>query len=165
MGHLRHQTPAKTPGLRCTTLSFSFARERKRNSEPRKHSLSVAGLLSKLSLRLRISMSLLFGFERDLFSEKRANPSAIGHRYFQSSNGSAGNSSQTTALNKLFDRYRDSPVDNPDTIGVEGSMRYMADLQVDLDEVATLAVAEALSAPTMGEFTREGFVLGWRSLE
>lgn len=44
-------------------------------------------------------------------------------------------------------------------------MRYMADLQVNLDEVATLAVAEALAAPTMGEFTREGFVQGWKSLK
>ena len=85
------------------------------------------------------------------------------------------------ALNKIFDKYRgnarkqeyyhscadicnaDSQVHNPNTIGVEGSMRYMADLQVELDDVATLAIAEALSAPTMGEFNREGFVQGWKS--
>lgn len=41
----------------------------------------------------------------------------------------------------------------------------MADLQVGLDEVATLAIAETLSAPTIGEFTREGFVQGWKSLQ
>ena len=58
----------------------------------------------------------------------------------------------------------DSPVHKPDTIGVEGTMRYMADLQVDLDDVATLTIAEALSSPTMGEFDREGFVQGWRAL-
>ena len=106
----------------------------------------------------------------------------VSHRYFQSSNGSVGNSSQTTAISKIFDRYRgivrparggprylipshvDSPIHNPDTIEVEGSMRYFADLQVNLDDVVALAIAEALSAPTLGEFTREGFVQGWKSL-
>lgn len=44
-------------------------------------------------------------------------------------------------------------------------MRYMADLQLNLDDVATLAIAEALSSPTMGEFNREGFVQGWKSLK
>lgn len=72
------------------------------------------------------------------------------------------------ADSSIYDNYADrsnadSPVHNPDTIGVEGSMRYMADLQVDLDDVATLAIAEALSSPTMGEFNREGFVQGWKS--
>ncbi len=40
-------------------------------------------------------------------------------------------------------------------------MRYLGDLGVKLDEAAVLAVLTELDAPTMGEFTREGFVNGW----
>jgi len=40
-------------------------------------------------------------------------------------------------------------------------MKYLGDLGVKLDEAAVLAVLTELSAPTMGEFTREGFYNGW----
>lgn len=40
-------------------------------------------------------------------------------------------------------------------------MKYLGDLGVKLDEAAVLAVLTELNAPTMGEFTREGFVNGW----
>lgn len=40
-------------------------------------------------------------------------------------------------------------------------MRYLGDLGVKLDEAAVLAVITELSAPTMGELTREGFINGW----
>lgn len=52
---------------------------------------------------------------------------------------------------------------DPDTVGVEGSMRYLGDLGVKLDEVVLLAVLTELSAPTMGELNRSGFVDGWKS--
>ncbi|MCJ1462573.1 Scaffold-type E3 ligase [Pseudocyphellaria aurata] len=68
----------------------------------------------------------------------------------------------TGTLNKLFDKYRDDPVQEPDAIGVDGSMRYLGDLGVKLDEVVVLAVLGELSAPTMGELTRTGFVEGWK---
>lgn len=42
-------------------------------------------------------------------------------------------------------------------------MRYLGDLGVNLDEVVVLAVLTELSAPTMGELTREGFVNGWKT--
>ncbi|KAI9840388.1 MAG: Scaffold-type E3 ligase [Sclerophora amabilis] len=86
--------------------------------------------------------------------------------FFQASGGSGGSSAsgQTAALNKLFDSYRDDPEENPDIIGVEGAMRYLKDIKVQLDEIAVLAIGEALQAPTMGEFTRDGFVKGWRTL-
>jgi DCN1-like protein 1/2 len=44
-------------------------------------------------------------------------------------------------------------------------MKYLGDLQVQLDEVACLGVAEQLKCPSMGEFTREGFVNGWREVK
>ena len=63
------------------------------------------------------------------------------------------------------DTMQDAPADNADAIGIEGAMRYMGDLKVQLDDIAVLAIGEALQAPTMGEFTREGFVRGWRTLK
>ncbi|KAI9799871.1 MAG: Scaffold-type E3 ligase [Piccolia ochrophora] len=58
----------------------------------------------------------------------------------------------------------DAPIENPDTISVDGAMKYLSDLKIQLDDIAVLAIGEALQAPTMGEFTREGFVNGWRAL-
>ncbi|KAA8648133.1 DCN1 family protein [Aspergillus tanneri] len=80
--------------------------------------------------------------------------------YFQSPKGAGGS---TSALNKIFDSYQDSPANNPDGIGIEGAMKYFGDLQVQLDEVTCLGIAELLQSPSMGEFTREGFLNGWRS--
>ncbi|BCR96835.1 DCN1 family protein [Aspergillus luchuensis] len=79
--------------------------------------------------------------------------------YFQSSSGAGGS---TSSLSKIFDSYRDAPEDNPDGIGIEGAMKYLGDIKVGLDEVACLGIAETLKSPSMGEFTREGFINGWR---
>ncbi|KAL4955015.1 Cullin binding-domain-containing protein [Aspergillus filifer] len=82
--------------------------------------------------------------------------------YFQSPQGGSG---ATFTINQIFDQYRDSPEENPDTIGIEGAMRYFSDIKVELDEVTCLAIAELLQSPSMGEFTREGFLNGWRSVQ
>ena len=65
----------------------------------------------------------------------------------------------------LANNTLDGPEDNPDGIGIEGSMQFLSDIQVKLDEVACLGVAELLKSPSMGESTREGFVAGWRSVK
>ncbi|KAL8669808.1 MAG: hypothetical protein Q9224_007715, partial [Gallowayella concinna] len=84
-------------------------------------------------------------------------------RYFQSNNPK-DTSSATQTLNKLFDTYRDNAKEEPDTISVEGSMRYLQDLGLSLEEPVVLAILTELSAPTMGELTRQGFVDGWKRL-
>ncbi|KAL8892578.1 MAG: hypothetical protein Q9215_000575 [Flavoplaca cf. flavocitrina] len=84
--------------------------------------------------------------------------------YFQSNNTSKDASSSTSTLTKLFDTYRDNPKDEPDTIGVEGSMRYLQDLGLSLEEPVVLAILTELAAPTMGELTRSGFIDGWKRL-
>lgn len=81
--------------------------------------------------------------------------------YLQTPQASSGT---ITSLNKIFDSYRDDPQDNPDGIGIEGSMKYLGDIQVQLDEVTCLGIAELLKSPSMGEFTREGFVNGWKDV-
>ncbi|MCJ1478833.1 Scaffold-type E3 ligase [Lambiella insularis] len=99
-------------------------------------------------------------------------------RYFQNSSAPPGKAGNTTSLNKLFDKYRgpyppslhdpnSQPLDdpeNPDAIGTSGTMKYLNDLTINLDEPAVLAVLTEVSAPTMGELSRDGFVAGWKAL-
>ena len=54
--------------------------------------------------------------------------------------------------------------DPQDTVGMNGSMRFLGAIGVDLAEPTMLAVAEMLNAPSLGEFSREGFVTGWHRL-
>ncbi|EXJ63270.1 uncharacterized protein A1O5_11591 [Cladophialophora psammophila CBS 110553] len=67
-------------------------------------------------------------------------------------------------LNKLFDQYRDNPKDAPDTIGIEGAQKYLSDIGVELDEVAHLGICDLVQCPSIGEFERESFISGWRSV-
>ncbi len=62
-------------------------------------------------------------------------------------------------------RALDAPAEYPDLIGVEGAMRYLKDLNVELDEVTVLAVSEMLLSPTLGQLTREGFMQAWKPLK
>jgi hypothetical protein len=41
-------------------------------------------------------------------------------------------------------------------------MKYFHDLEVQLDEIVVLGVAELCQCPAMGEFTKEGFMNGWK---
>ncbi|KAL1995110.1 hypothetical protein VTN49DRAFT_1297 [Thermomyces lanuginosus] len=94
----------------------------------------------------------------------RANDWSVEHAvdaYYRSGQGS---SASVSALHKIFDSYRDAPEDNPDSIGIDGAMKFFGDIKVELDEVACFGVAELLKCPSMGEFTREGFVNGWKSV-
>ena len=58
----------------------------------------------------------------------------------------------------------DDPEDEPDKIGIEGAMNYLNAIQVQLDEVACFGIFELLKAPSMGEFARQGFLEGWKSV-
>lgn len=44
---------------------------------------------------------------------------------------------------------------------MDGSMKYLNDLGVDLEDATVMAVFELLEPPAMGEFTRENFEAGW----
>ncbi|KAI9891482.1 MAG: Scaffold-type E3 ligase [Vezdaea aestivalis] len=72
--------------------------------------------------------------------------------------------SQTAAINKLFDSYRDSPKESPDLIGVNGAINYFKDLGIKLDDPVVLAVQELLNSQAVGEFSRQDFVAGWSKL-
>ncbi|KAA8914823.1 Cullin binding-domain-containing protein [Sphaerosporella brunnea] len=94
------------------------------------------------------------------------NVEAAADSYFNAPNthpsSSAGPSGRGD-LNKIFEQFRE-PTDAPDTFGVNGSMRFLQSIDVGLEESTVLVIAELLNAPTMGEFSRQGFITGWTSL-
>ncbi|KAG9103918.1 Scaffold-type E3 ligase [Ceratobasidium sp. 370] len=67
----------------------------------------------------------------------------------------------TQKIGELFNKYKDPTGDN---IGIDGTIRWCADLEVDPEDVSLLAVACELKSPTVGEWTRSGFVDGWKRL-
>lgn len=68
-------------------------------------------------------------------------------------------------MGKCADYYFEPDSQDVDVIGVDGTMRYLGDLGVKLDDVVVLAILTELSAPTMGELTRDGFVGGWKKIQ
>jgi DCN1-like protein 1/2 len=54
--------------------------------------------------------------------------------------------------------------DPADTMTVNGAMKYLSDIKVELDEITVLVIAEALKSPSMGEFARDDFIEGWKTL-
>ncbi|GJJ14044.1 hypothetical protein Clacol_008301 [Clathrus columnatus] len=81
-----------------------------------------------------------------------------------SSSGKGSNiSGMNQKLNTLFDKYK-ALGDDGENISIEGTLKLCEDLAVDPEDVVLLAVAFELKAPGVGEFTREGWRDGWRSL-
>ncbi|KAL2048331.1 hypothetical protein N7G274_000242 [Stereocaulon virgatum] len=120
-----------------------------------------------LALRRQIPFTSILSEQRAIRAqtdrknqEIKANLTWESLRFFSSPNASTTVTS-SAAVSKMFDKYRENPREEPDKIGVEGSMKYLQDLSIKLDEVVVLAVLAELDAPTMGEFTRDGFVDGW----
>lgn len=67
----------------------------------------------------------------------------------------------TSKLNQLFDQYKDP---DGDEITVDGTIKLCEDLGVDPEDVVLLAVAYELKSPRMGEWTRKGWVDGWKAV-
>ncbi|TFK29171.1 hypothetical protein FA15DRAFT_429039 [Coprinopsis marcescibilis] len=67
----------------------------------------------------------------------------------------------TSKLNALFDKYKDP---NSDEISIDGTISLCEDLNVDPEDVVMLAVATELKSPRIGEWTRQGWVDGWKAL-
>ncbi|KAH6642024.1 Cullin binding-domain-containing protein [Boeremia exigua] len=85
--------------------------------------------------------------------------------YYSGGGGSSNAAANKATLNKLFDKYREDAAGEPDLIGVDGTMSYLQQLEVDLEGMDSLAALEIIQAPTMGEITRDGFVNGWLERE
>lgn len=52
--------------------------------------------------------------------------------------------------------------DEKDTISVEGTMAYLTELGVNLEDASSLIPLEIVQAPALGEMTRDGFIKGWQ---
>ncbi len=52
-----------------------------------------------------------------------------------------------------------------DNINVEGTMDFCHDVGLDLEDAVTLAVSHELQSKTMGEFSRAGWLEGWKNLK
>lgn len=79
--------------------------------------------------------------------------------YFSSSSPSLAR----RKLGDIFDKHRDA--DDPEkAITIEGTMSYCEDLSTSLEDVVLLPLSFYLQSPTMGRFTRDKFISGWRTL-
>ncbi|KFY28990.1 hypothetical protein V491_00232 [Pseudogymnoascus sp. VKM F-3775] len=67
----------------------------------------------------------------------------------------------SASLSNLFEKYRGSD-DEKDSISVDGTMAYLTDLAVNLEDASSLIPLEIVQAPAIGEMTRDGFVKGWQ---
>jgi DCN1-like protein 1/2 len=63
-------------------------------------------------------------------------------------------------MSKTFDKYRDSPREEPDEINVEGTSKLLNDLGVGLEDIGSLVFSELVQSPSLGKITREGFLDG-----
>ncbi|KAJ6194751.1 hypothetical protein J3E72DRAFT_441089 [Bipolaris maydis] len=82
-------------------------------------------------------------------------------RYYSGGSAPQASPAAKSALNALFDKYREDDAQDKDVVGVEGTMKFFADIGVNAEDLDALATFEIIQAPTMGEMSREGFVKGW----
>ncbi len=63
-------------------------------------------------------------------------------------------------------RYTQQVLLDPDgdEITVDGTIKMCQDLKVDPEDVVLLSVAYELKSPRLGEWTRKGWVDGWKSI-
>ena len=56
------------------------------------------------------------------------------------------------------------PDPDGDDITIDGTIKFCEDLNVNPEDVVLLAVAYELKSPSMGQWSRKGWVDGWKSL-
>ena len=55
----------------------------------------------------------------------------------------------------------DDPKSSPDTVGMNGMMNYLKDLNVSVEDIGMLIISELVGSTTLGEMNREAFIKGW----
>ncbi|KHJ35211.1 putative defective in cullin neddylation protein 1 [Erysiphe necator] len=76
---------------------------------------------------------------------------------------SQSKSKERENLENLFQVYHD-PQHEKDTLSVDGVMRYLQDLGVNLETAEIFIPLEIVQAPGLGEITRIGFINGWSAV-
>ncbi|TFY80366.1 hypothetical protein EWM64_g3645 [Hericium alpestre] len=67
----------------------------------------------------------------------------------------------SSKLSALFNKYKEA---DGDSISVEGTIKLCEDLGVDPEDVVLLAVAYELKSPRIGEWTKQGWIEGWKNV-
>ncbi|EPQ67482.1 Bgt-3023 [Blumeria graminis f. sp. tritici] len=97
-------------------------------------------------------------WQKDVAVDKPTLITTFSDSYFTSA--TSGTPSQKNSLSNLFEQYHESK-DEKDKLGVDGVMRYLGDLGVDLATAEIFIPLEIVKAPGLGEITKSGFVDGW----
>lgn len=63
-------------------------------------------------------------------------------------------------MNKVFDKYRDDPKNEPDEIGPEGTSKILGEMNIALDDIGSFVFSDLVQSPSLGKITREGFLDG-----
>ncbi|KAL5525275.1 DCN1 [Sanghuangporus sanghuang] len=102
------------------------------------------------------------------FLEKYKRLDSAIDNYYNDPNqfGGGGGSKRAEAdrsarLSAIFDKYKDPESDD---ILIDGTIKLCEDLEVNPEDVVLLAIAYELKAPSMGRWTRKGWIDGWRNL-
>ncbi|GAA5878323.1 hypothetical protein JCM8547_006233 [Rhodosporidiobolus lusitaniae] len=81
---------------------------------------------------------------------------------FKASTSQSSSGTAVKNLEAMWASYRDEA--SPDEIGMDGTLKYCQDLAVDPEDVVLFALAWFTKAPTMGRFSRKGWVEAWQSV-
>jgi len=79
-------------------------------------------------------------------------------------NNTIANPAHTTALETLFDSYRELGT-NPANMDMTATQQYFKDIGVDLSDVTSFIASHVVQCLTVGEVTKDGFVTGWSELK
>lgn len=90
--------------------------------------------------------------------DHHANPS-LTSRFFSNASNGAPNPVHANA-NKLFDKYRDDPKNDPDEINIEGTSKMLGEMTIGVEDISAFIFSELVQSPALGKITREGFVDG-----
>ncbi|KAF8154226.1 hypothetical protein B0H34DRAFT_82003 [Crassisporium funariophilum] len=67
----------------------------------------------------------------------------------------------TSKLTQLFEKYKEP---DSEEIAVDGTIRLCEDLGVNPEDVVLLAIAYELKSPRVGEWTKQGWLDGWKNI-
>lgn len=65
-------------------------------------------------------------------------------------------------IDEYFLTSTDATNDERDTVSVDGTMAYLVELDVNLEDASSLIPLEIVQAPALGEMSKDGFVKGWK---
>jgi DCN1-like protein 1/2 len=71
------------------------------------------------------------------------------------------NSKSVGLIEKIFNKYKESD----EEIGIEGTIQFIQDLGLQLEDPVVLAIAYHLQAPSVGHFIKDQFITGWLNLQ